>query len=129
VERTVSGPDGGAQRPVGQGLWRVEFWFAAIKVTTVLVFIAVGLLMIFGILQGGAPEGLWGNIANFSAGDAPFAGGFAALIGVAMVVGFSFQGTELIGIAAGESEDRPRTCPAPCARCSGAFCCSTSSPS
>jgi lysine-specific permease len=34
--------------------------------------------MIFGILQGGAPEGLWGNIANLSTGDAPFAGGFAA---------------------------------------------------
>jgi lysine-specific permease len=127
VERTVSGPDVGAERPVGQGLWRVEFWFAAIKVTTVLVFIAIGVLMIFGILQGGAPEGLWGNMPT-SAGDAPFAAGFAALIGVAMVVGFSFQGTELIGIAAGESEDPPRTCP-PCARCSGAFCCSTSSPS
>lgn len=27
------------------------------------------------------------------------------MIGVAMIVGFSFQGTELIGIAAGESKD------------------------
>ena len=59
-------------------------------------------MMIFGILQGGAPDGIWGNIANFTAGDAPFVGGFAALIGVAMVVGFSFQGTELIGVAAGD---------------------------
>lgn len=94
-----------------KGFGESEFWFAAIKVTTVLVFIAVGLLMILGILQGGAPEGLWGNIANFSAGDAPFAGGFAALIGVAMIVGFSFQGTELIGIAAGESEDPAKNVP------------------
>ena len=38
-------------------------------------------------------------------------GGFAALIGVAMVVGFSFQGTELIGIAAGESEDPAKSVP------------------
>lgn len=44
-------------------------------------------------------------------GRRPFAGGFAALIGVAMIVGFSFQGTELIGIAAGESEDPARNIP------------------
>ncbi len=30
---------------------------------------------------------------------------FSAMIGVAMIVGFSFQDTELIGIAAGESEN------------------------
>lgn len=94
-----------------KGFGESEFWFAAIKVVTVLVFIALGLLMVFGILQGGSPEGLWGNVANFSIGDAPFAGGFAALIGVAMIVGFSFQGTELIGIAAGESEDPARNVP------------------
>ncbi len=76
-----------------------------------LVFIGIGLLMVFGIMTGGAPDGIWGNIANFTAGDAPFAGGFAALIGVAMIVGFSFQGTELIGIAAGESEDPAKNVP------------------
>ena len=94
-----------------KGFGESEFWFAAIKVFTVLVFIAIGLLMVFGILSGGAPEGIWGNIANFTTGDAPFAGGFAALIGVAMIVGFSFQGTELIGIAAGESEDPAKNVP------------------
>ena len=94
-----------------KGFGESEFWFAAIKVLTVLVFIAVGLLMILGILQGGAPEGIWGNMANFTIADAPFAGGFAALIGVAMVVGFSFQGTELIGIAAGESENPAKNVP------------------
>ena len=67
--------------------------------------------MVFGIMTGGAPDGIWGNIANFTTGDAPFAGGFAALIGVAMIVGFSFQGTELIGIAAGESENPAKNVP------------------
>ena len=33
------------------------------------------------------------------------------MIGVAMIVGFSFQGTELIGIAAGESEDPEKNIP------------------
>ncbi|MBQ0131653.1 MAG: amino acid permease, partial [Comamonas sp.] len=94
-----------------KGFGESEFWFSAIKVVTVLVFIAIGLLMVFGIITGGSPDGVWGNIANFTTGDAPFAGGFAALIGVAMIVGFSFQGTELIGIAAGESENPAKNVP------------------
>ena len=94
-----------------KGFGEAEYWFAAIKVVTVIVFIGLGLAMVLGILQGGSPEGLWGNLANWTVGDAPFAGGFAALIGVAMIVGFSFQGTELIGIAAGESEDPARNVP------------------
>lgn len=94
-----------------KGFGEAEYWFAAIKVVTVIVFIVLGLAMVLGIMQGGAPEGLWGNLAHWTVGDAPFAGGFATLIGVAMIVGFSFQGTELIGIAAGESEDPARNVP------------------
>ena len=94
-----------------KGFGEAEYWFAAIKVVTVIVFIGLGLAMVLGIMQGGSPEGLWGNLANWTVGDAPFAGGFATLIGVAMIVGFSFQGTELIGIAAGESEDPARNVP------------------
>ena len=83
-----------------RGFGEAEYWFSLIKVTTVIVFIIVGVLMIIGIFKGAQPAG-W---SNWTIGEAPFAGGFAAMIGVAMIVGFSFQGTELIGIAAGESE-------------------------
>ena len=94
-----------------KGFGEAEFWFAAIKVTAVVVFIGLGVLMIVGILKGGSPQGWAGNLANWTRDDAPFVGGFAALIGVAMIVGFSFQGTELIGIAAGESEDPAKNIP------------------
>ncbi|RNM06745.1 amino acid permease [Dickeya undicola] len=87
-----------------KGFGEAEYWFSLIKVTTVILFIGVGLLMITGILRGGEHAG-W---HNWQIGDAPFAGGFSAMIGVAMIVGFSFQGTELIGVAAGESKD-PQT--------------------
>ncbi|WP_255032125.1 amino acid permease [Bordetella genomosp. 1] len=90
-----------------RGFGEAEFWFALIKVIAVLAFIAMGVLMLLGIIRGGETGGLH----NWTVGDAPFAGGFAALIGVAMVVGFSFQGTELIGIAAGESKDPARNLP------------------
>lgn len=90
-----------------KGFGEAEFWFSLIKVVTVIVFIIVGLLMIVGILRGGESTGL----QNWTVGDAPFVGGFSSMIGVAMVVGFSFQGTELIGIAAGESKDPEKNIP------------------
>ncbi|KAF1021740.1 MAG: Lysine-specific permease [Paracidovorax wautersii] len=84
-----------------KGFGESEYWFALIKVVAVVVFIATGLAMLAGIIRGG--EGA--AVGNWTIGDAPFAGNFAAMIGVAMIVAFSFQGTELIGIAAGESEN------------------------
>ncbi|WP_018608774.1 amino acid permease [Uliginosibacterium gangwonense] len=90
-----------------KGFGEGEYWFSLIKVVTVLVFIAAGLAMIFGIVHG-APSS---PLANLKTGDAPFAGGFPALLGVAMIAGFSFQGTELIGIAAGESENPGKSIP------------------
>ncbi|BBG59201.1 Lysine-specific permease [Providencia rustigianii] len=90
-----------------KGFGEAEYWFSLIKVTTVIVFIIVGVMMIFGIMNGAENAG-W---HNWEIGDAPFAGGFSAMIGVAMIVGFSFQGTELIGIAAGESQDPAKNIP------------------
>ncbi|MBC8923747.1 gamma-aminobutyrate permease, partial [Escherichia coli] len=58
----------------------------------------VGVLTIVGIL-GGEVIGF----SNFTAGDAPFKGGFFAILGTFLIAGFSFQGTEMVGIAAGES--------------------------
>lgn len=83
-----------------------EFWFAGIKVVTILVFLVVGILMIFGIMGGQSP-----GASNWNKGEAPFPGGFAAIIGIFMIAGFSFQGTELIGIAAGEVEHPEKSIP------------------
>lgn len=83
-----------------------EYWFALIKVVTVIVFIVIGVLMIFGIMGGEAV-----GFQNFTKGDAPFSGGFMALLGVFMIAGFSFQGTELVGVAAGESENPAKNIP------------------
>lgn len=92
-----------------KGFGEAEFWFSMIKVIAVVCFIAVGMLMIIGILKSqGDPVAGW---KNWTMGEAPFKGGFAAMIGVAMIVGFSFQGTELIGIAAGESADPEKNIP------------------
>ena len=102
-----------------RGFGEAEYWFSLIKVATVIIFIVVGVAMIVGIFKGAEPAG-W---SNWTIGDAPFSGA-SAMIGVAMIVGFSFRGTELIGIAAGESETRRRIFRARCVRCSGVSCCS-----
>lgn len=83
-----------------------EFWFAGIKVVTVIVFILVGIVTILGIFNGN-PIGF----KNFTVGEAPFVGGFKSIFLVFLIAGFSFQGTELVGIAAGESENPEKTIP------------------
>lgn len=83
-----------------------EYWFAGIKVITVLVFLVIGVLMIVGIM-GGDDIGFH----NFTIEDGPFHGGIKSIFSIFLIAGFSFQGTELIGIAAGESEDSEKNIP------------------
>lgn len=83
-----------------------EFIFASIKVITVLVFLFAGALLILGLGPEPSP-----GFTNWTIGDAPFVGGFTSILGIFMVAGFSFQGTEMIGIAAGESEDPEKNVP------------------
>lgn len=86
-----------------------EFWFSSVKVCAVIAFIITGLMLAAGVLPGHEALGF----KNWNAdGEGSFVGGFAAFLGVAMVVGYSFQGTELVGVAAGESKDPERTIPA-----------------
>ncbi|WP_311509976.1 amino acid permease [uncultured Corynebacterium sp.] len=89
-------------RAFGEG----EFWFATIKVITVIVFLVLGVGMIFGILGGASP-----GFENWTTGDAPFVNGGMGLLAVFVVAGYSFQGTEMVGVAAGEAEDPERTIP------------------
>ena len=84
-----------------------EYWFAMIKVATVIVFIVVSFLMIFGILGGNDPVGF----SNFFVGDAPFNGGLLAMFGIFLAAGFSFQGTEMLGVTAGETDDPGKNIP------------------
>ena len=83
-----------------------EFWLALIKVATVIVFLVAGVLMIFGVIgQGEAGFGNWSQPGEV------FNGGFVSIIAVFMIAGFSFQGTELVGVAAGEAKNPRREVP------------------
>ncbi|PLT33958.1 amino acid permease [Bacillus sp. V5-8f] len=89
-----------------KGFGEAEYWFSLIKVVTVIVFLITGFMMILGIMGGEAI-----GFKNFTMDDAPFNGGFMTIMGIFMAAGFSFQGTELLGVAAGESEDPRKNIP------------------
>lgn len=84
-----------------------EYWMSMIKVITVIIFLIVGALMIFFGMNGKPAVGL----SNFHYKQAPFVGGLPSILSVFVVAGFSFQGTELIGITAGESETPEKSIP------------------
>ncbi|MER6505105.1 amino acid permease [Streptomyces sp. NPDC001455] len=83
-----------------------EFWFAGIKVVAIAAFVVVGLLAVFGVLPGADNPATGFAHLTDSGGFFPEGVG-AILTGVLMVV-FSFMGSEIVTLAAGESEDPQR---------------------
>ncbi|MDO5743426.1 MAG: amino acid permease [Micrococcaceae bacterium] len=83
-----------------------EFWLSLIKVGAVVLFLIAGVLMIFGILGENSP-----GFSNWQEREDVFHGGWVSIISVFMIAGFSFQGTELVGVAAGEAKNPRREIP------------------
>ncbi|WP_274558431.1 amino acid permease [Streptomyces spiramyceticus] len=83
-----------------------EFWFAGIKVVAIGGFVIIGLLAVFGVLPGSDNPGAGFAHLTDSGGFFPEGPG-AILTGVLMVV-FSFMGSEIVTLAAGESADPQR---------------------
>jgi AAT family amino acid transporter/D-serine/D-alanine/glycine transporter len=80
----------------------LEFWFALLKVVTIVALILAGLAVIFFKL------GALGSTASFSNlwthhGFMPF--GLLGVLLTLQIVMFAYQGVELIGVTAGEAEN------------------------
>ncbi|APC21145.1 amino acid permease [Pseudomonas protegens] len=86
-----------------------EYWFAGIKVLAILSFIVVGALVIFGVidLPSGAPAPMFDNLK----GDSLFPNGLPAVFAVMMTVVYAFQGCEIMGVAAGETDQPEKSIP------------------
>lgn len=80
-----------------------EFWFSLIKVVTILAFIILGGAAMFGLLpmKDGTPAPFLHNLT--ASGWLPH--GTLPILMTMVAVNFAFSGTELIGIAAGETEN------------------------
>ncbi len=81
----------------------IEYLLSFLKVATVIVFILVGLYLL-----GEHPALIH---QNWTVGDAPFHTGFLGFVTVFLFAGFSFQGTELVGVASGETKNPHITIP------------------
>lgn len=86
-----------------------EFWFSSIKVIAIVIFIILGVAAMVGALpmshSNSAPF-----FSNFVKAGL-FPNGAFAIIMTMLAVNFAFSGTELIGIAAGETANPQKTIP------------------
>ncbi|MDV7757845.1 amino acid permease [Liquorilactobacillus mali] len=77
----------------------LEFWFAMIKVVTIIMMIILGFMVIFfGFGNNGHPIGL----SNLWSHGGFFTGGFTGFFFSMSIIVGSYQGIELLGISAGE---------------------------
>ncbi len=79
-----------------------EFWFAMIKVVTIIFMIVAGLgVIIFGLGNGGVPTG----ISNLWKHGGFFPNGFSSLLFILPMVTFAYAGIEMLGVTAGEAQN------------------------
>ncbi|KAF5107304.1 hypothetical protein DV453_003187 [Geotrichum candidum] len=93
----------------------IEFWAASIKVIAVVGWLIYALCMICGAGKTG-PVGFryWKNPGAFGPGilvSNPNGGKFLGWLSSLVNAAFTFQGTELVGITAGESDNPRKTVP------------------
>jgi AAT family amino acid transporter len=80
----------------------IEYWFAMIKVVTIVAFLVLGAMLLFGL---GFPRI---GLGNFTANDGFSPHGWRGVgLGVVMAI-FSYLGLEIVGVTAGEAAD-PKT--------------------
>lgn len=77
-----------------------EFWFAFIKVGVLVVFLIVGVALIFGLLPGHEFVGTHTFLA-----DGFMPNGIGGVATAILAVAFAFGGIEVVAIASAESED------------------------
>jgi len=87
-----------------------EFWFALVKVATIILFIILGGAAMFGIIpmKDGTAAPMF---SNFAGDGGLFPNGLLPVLVTMLSVNFAFSGTELIGVTAGESENPEKNIP------------------
>ncbi|MDF6062501.1 MULTISPECIES: amino acid permease [Streptomyces] len=81
-----------------------EFWFAALKVGAIVVFLVLGLLAVLGVLPDTRPVGL----TNLTGQGGFLPNGWDGVVSGVLTVVFAFGGLEVVTIAAAETDDPAR---------------------
>ncbi|MET8126782.1 amino acid permease [Streptomyces sp. NPDC005231] len=81
-----------------------EFWFAALKVAAIVIFLVLGLLAVFGLLPDTGPVGL----TNLTGQGGFLPNGWGGVVSGVLTVVFAFGGLEVVTIAAAETDNPAR---------------------
>jgi len=84
-----------------------EFWLALIKIIALIMFVGVSLLVVFGVIGEAGHIGT--SILLGNGGFAP--NGYWAIILTMVIILVNFQGSEIIGLAAGECKEPEKSIP------------------
>ncbi|KAF5620786.1 amino acid transport GAP1 [Fusarium sp. NRRL 52700] len=90
-----------------KGYGEAEFIFSAVKVTAIVGFILLGMI----INIAGTPEGDYIGFTRWHSPGA-FHNGFKGFASVLVTAAFSFAGTEMVGLAAAETSNPKKSIPA-----------------
>ena len=85
-----------------------EFWFAAIKVTAIVLFMIAA---IWAIVAGARVGNYTAGFHNITRHGGFFPAGLAPVFALTLGVIFAFGGTEMVGVAAGETKDASKILP------------------
>ena len=88
----------------------IEFWLALIKIIALFGFIGLSILIFFGMIHGSQPAEMIGGKFIFGQGGM-FPNGRMVLLTAMVLLLVNYQGSEIIGLAAGESIDPARMIP------------------
>lgn len=88
-----------------------EFWLSLVKVGTIVALIVIGGAALLGFRPLAATQGPPVMLQNFVTPDGLFPHGFTGVLITTLAVFYAFSGSELIGVAAGETADPQRSIP------------------
>ena len=90
-----------------RGYAELEYLLSLLKISTIVVFIIVGIVVNAGVNDTNSYLGF----RYWTIGDAPFVGGFGGFVSSFVTASFAFGGTESLSITAGETRNPSRTIP------------------
>ncbi|MGG0176849.1 amino acid permease [Gottfriedia acidiceleris] len=85
----------------------IEFWFAGIKITMIVLFIALGAGILFGIIPSDHSD----YVQNYVQHKGFFPHGWSGVFSALLIVIFSYGGSELIGLTLTETKDAEKVIP------------------
>lgn len=88
----------------------IEFWLSLIKISALMGFVFLSVLIFFGLIHGPQPSETIG-FKHLYADGGLLPNGWMALMTAMVLLLVNYQGSEIIGLAAGESVDPARMIP------------------